>query len=148
MSSAETFARVAESAYAPALETGAERREGSSPSARTKKGNVKTMNDERREYHSDLLRQIAHDDGVPAVNPTHETRSVLTAAYNAAEYRYMAAVCLRKAISERITAGGPAEGFRRALATEKEAERELDLARGACEAAGIATNTHAARAWL
>lgn len=72
-------------------------------------------------------------------------REQIVAEHTSAEYRYIAAVCLRKAV-ETMGDGEPLRPFRTrmlrtARAHEAEAKAELDAAHKACEDAGIPVNS-------
>jgi hypothetical protein len=64
-------------------------------------------------------------------------RDQFVAEYTSAEYRYIAAVALRKAAETLNADGGHARTIRVARANEADANAELVLARKACEDAGI-----------
>jgi len=68
-------------------------------------------------------------------------REQIVDEYTAAEYRYIAAVALRKAAETLNAHGGLARMVRVTRANEVDANAELTIARKACEDSGIPVNS-------
>jgi len=68
-------------------------------------------------------------------------RERIVAEYTAAEYRYIAAVALRKAAETMNAEGGFSRAVRQSHANEGDAKADLFLAHKKCEDSGIPVNS-------
>ena len=100
---------------------------------------------DRGESQGRLAFLRAYGASVSWTDAGRMVREQIVAEHTSAEYRYIAAVCLRKAV-ETMGDGEPLRPFRTrmlrtARAHEAEAKAELDAAHKACEDAGIPVNS-------